>query len=338
MSSQEHLRLFCRHGMRCCADTPEDAGCNLDAMTTRISANPFTRRAVLISAASAALAPGAFLRAEQRKPLLARLGEVEEKSGGRLGCAVLDTASGHRFAYRGTDRFPMCSTFKLLAVALVLRRVDRGEEQLERRIVYSREDVLSYAPVTSLHVQDGMTVEELCAAAITQSDNTAANLLLKSFGGPAGLNDFLRGIGDSITRLDRTEPTLNEAAPGDDRDTTTPSMMLEDMRRLLLGDVLKPDARGRLTHWLVDCETGDTRLRGGLPPEWKAGDKNRQRRPWNDQRCGHHLAAQPCAGAGDGLSDRVAALLRRSQRGLEAGGSGSRAGAGSRFPRDAVGG
>ena len=324
--------------MRCCADTPEDAGCNLDAMTTRISANPFTRRAVLISAASAALAPGAFLRAEQRKPLLARLGEVEEKSGGRLGCAVLDTASGHRFAYRGTDRFPMCSTFKLLAVALVLRRVDRGEEQLERRIVYSREDVLSYAPVTSLHVQDGMTVEELCAAAITLSDNTAANLLLKSFGGPAGLNDFLRGIGDSITRLDRTEPTLNEAAPGDDRDTTTPSMMLEDMRRLLLGDVLKPDARGRLTHWLVDCETGDTRLRGGLPPEWKAGDKNRQRRPWNDQRCGHHLAAQPCAGAGDGLSDRVAALLRRSQRGLEAGGSGSCAGARSRFPRDAVGG
>ena len=273
MSSQEHLKLFCRHGMRCCADTPEDAGCNLDAMTTRISANPFTRRAVLISAASAALAPGAFLRAEQRKPLLARLGEVEEKSGGRLGCAVLDTASGHRFAYRGTDRFPMCSTFKLLAVALVLRRVDRGEEQLERRIVYSREDVLSYAPVTSLHVQDGMTVEELCAAAITLSDNTAANLLLKSFGGPAGLNDFLRGIGDSITRLDRTEPTLNEAAPGDDRDTTTPSMMLEDMRRLLLGDVLKPDARGRLTHWLVDCKTGDTRLRGGLPPEWKAGDK-----------------------------------------------------------------
>ena len=307
-------------------------------MTTRISANPFTRRAVLISAASAALAPGAFLRAERRKPLLARLGEVEEKSGGRLGCAVLDTASGHRFAYRGTDRFPMCSTFKLLAVALVLRRVDRGEEQLERRIVYSREDVLSYAPVTSLHVQDGMTVEELCAAAITLSDNTAANLLLKSFGGPAGLNDFLRGIGDSITRLDRTEPTLNEAAPGDDRDTTTPSMMLEDMRRLLLGDVLKPDARGRLTHWLVDCKTGDTRLRGGLPPEWKAGDKNRQRRPWNDQRCGHHLAAQPCAGAGDGLSDRVAALLRRSQRGLEAGGSGSCAGAGSRFPRDAVGG
>ena len=324
--------------MRCCADTPEDAGCNLDAMTTRISANPFTRRAVLISAASAALAPGAFLRAEQRKPLLARLGEVEEKSGGRLGCAVLDTASGHRFAYRGTDRFPMCSTFKLLAVALVLRRVDRGEEQLERRIVYSREDVLSYAPVTSLHVQDGMTVEELCAAAITLSDNTAANLLLKSFGGPAGLNDFLRGIGDSITRLDRTEPTLNEATPGDDRDTTTPSMMLEDMRRLLLGDVLKPDARGRLTHWLVDCKTGDTRLRAGLPPEWKAGDKNRQRRPWNDQRCGHHLAAQPCAGAGDGLSDRVAALLRRSQRGLEAGGSGDRPGARSRFPRDAVGG
>ena len=324
--------------MRCCADTPEDAGCNLDAMTTRISANPFTRRAVLISAASAALAPGAFLRAERRKPLLARLGEVEEKSGGRLGCAVLDTASGHRFAYRGTDRFPMCSTFKLLAVAVVLRRVDKGEEQLERRIVYSREDVLSYAPVTSLHVQDGMTVEELCAAAITLSDNTAANLLLKSFGGPAGLNDFLRGIGDSITRLDRTEPTLNEAAPGDDRDTTTPSMMLEDMRRLLLGDVLKPDARGRLTHWLVDCKTGDTRLRGGLPPEWKAGDKNRQRRPWNDQRCGHHLAAQPCAGAGDGLSDRVAALLRRSQRGLEAGGSGDRPGARSRFPRDAVGG
>jgi len=237
-----------------------------------------TRRTVLLSSLSTvlpvALFPGRFLFAESADAASNRLAEIEKKSGGRLGCAMLDTASGKQIAHRGDERFPMCSTFKFLATAFVLHRVEQGQEHLDRRLPIGQKDILSYAPVTSKHVGElGMTISELCEAAMTLSDNTAANLLLASFGGPSALTAFLRTTGDTITRLDRTEPTLNEAIPGDPRDTTSPVAMLENLRRLLLGNTLNPASRQMLTDWMIACQTGQTKLRAGMPSDWKAGDK-----------------------------------------------------------------
>ena len=138
---------------------------------------------------------------------------IEKESGGRLGVAALDTRDGRRLGHRADERFPMCSTFKLLAAGAVLARVDAGKERLDRLVRYSAADILSYAPVTKEKIANGMTVGELCEAAITLSDNTAANLLLASLGGPQEITTFARALGDAITRLDRTEPTLNEAMP-----------------------------------------------------------------------------------------------------------------------------
>ncbi len=202
-----------------------------------------------------------------------RLSELEG-SGQRLGVAVLDTASGRRFGHRQDERFPMCSTFKLLAVAAVLARVDRGDEQLERRVAFTEADLLEYAPATRARVSEGgMRLAELCDAAITVSDNTAANLLLASLGGPRGLTTYVRTLGDSVTRLDRNEPMLNEALPGDERDTTTPAAMLGDLEALLVGDALSRTSREALTGWLVANTTGDRRLRAGVPKDWRVGDK-----------------------------------------------------------------
>jgi beta-lactamase class A len=202
------------------------------------------------------------------------LSDVEQRLGGHLGVAALDLRTGHRLEYHATDRFPMCSTFKLLAAAAVLRRVDRGEEHLDRRIPFGESDLLEYAPVTRASVQEGsMTLGELCAAAVEQSDNTAANLILGTVGGPPAVTQFARALGDPVTRLDRTEPALNEAVAGDERDTTTPGAMLGDMRALLTGDALSTASRDRLTGWLVASATGAARLRAGLPTGWKAGDK-----------------------------------------------------------------
>ena len=198
---------------------------------------------------------------------------LERHFGGRLGVAFLDTGSGRRMGYRADEAFPMCSTFKFLVGALVLSRVDRGEESQSRRIAYSQRDLLSYAPTTSKHLADGMTVGDLCEAAITLSDNTAANLLLASFGGPAALTQFMRSTGDVVTRLDRNEPSLNEAAPGDPRDTTTPDAMLAALQKFVLGDALSTSSRATLTQWLIGCRTGDTRLRAGVPADWRVGDK-----------------------------------------------------------------
>jgi beta-lactamase class A len=206
--------------------------------------------------------------------LQARLAELDKRSAGRLGCAVLNTSTGAVIAHRGDERFPMCSTFKASAVAFVLQRVDRRAEQLDRRIVFSARDILSYSPVTKLHVGgNGMSVADLCAAAVTVSDNAAANLLLASFGGPAALTNFWRSIGDTVTRLDRMEPGLNEATPGDPRDTTSPAAMLENLHKFVLGDVLAPASREMFSKWLVANTTGDARLRAGLPRNWVIGDK-----------------------------------------------------------------
>jgi beta-lactamase class A len=199
---------------------------------------------------------------------------LERRHGGRLGIAVLDSATGKLVAHRGDERFAMASTFKFVAAAFVLARVDRGEESLARRIVYSRDDLVTYSPITEKHAGGGgMTVGELCDAAVTLSDNTAANLLLDSFGGPAGLTAYMRSLGDGVSRLDRRETALNEAAPGDPRDTTTPAAMLGLLRDTVLGTALSPSSRAQLAAWLVANKTGDKRLRAGVPAGWRVGDR-----------------------------------------------------------------
>jgi beta-lactamase class A len=223
----------------------------------------------------AALAAGPLAEAGQAAVPEAGFAAIEAATGGRLGVAVLDGVGGRLLAgHRAEALFPMCSTFKLLAAAAVLARADRGQDRLERRIVLRQADMVPYAPVTSKRLGgEGMTLAELCEAAVTLSDNPAANALLASLGGPQGLTDFARAIGDSVTRLDRTEPTLNEALPGDPRDTTSPLAMAGTIRRLVLGEVLAPASRERLAGWLLANRTGDRKLRAGLPAGWRAAEK-----------------------------------------------------------------
>ena len=224
-------------------------------------------RRSLVAGAAASLMAAPALAAD-------RLAAVEAKVGGRLGVAALDLASGTRLAHRADERFPMCSTFKAMAVAAALARVDRGLERLDRFVRFGAADLLEYAPVTRAQVKDsGMAFADLCAAAIEVSDNTAANLILASIGGPAGWTHFVRTLGDGLSRLDRNEPALNTAVVGDPRDTTTPLAMLSDLRLVLLGKVLSPSSRDRLSGWMVACETGKARLRAGLPASWRVGDK-----------------------------------------------------------------
>jgi beta-lactamase class A len=235
----------------------------------------FQRRALL---AAGALAP--FIAAAQASATAQAsafhdaMRRIEAATAGRLGVAVLDTQSGAAHAYRGDEAFAMCSTFKCLLAAQVLARVDRGEEQLTRPIAVQAADLVPYAPVTQPRVGGApLTVAELCDAAVTLSDNVAANLLLKASGGPPALTAWLRTLGDGASRLDRFEPELNTAEPGDPRDTTTPRAMLGTLQKIVLGDALSPPSRMLLTQWLVGNRTGDKKLRAGLPAGWRAGDK-----------------------------------------------------------------
>jgi len=204
----------------------------------------------------------------------ASIRQIEARVGGRLGLYVLDTSTGKTIEHRPDERFALCSTFKWLLAAQLLANVDRGSCSLEETVEYNYSDLLDYAPVTSKHVEQGrLTLDELARAIITVSDNTAANLILRRLGGPQAFTAYARSLGDSTTRLDRNEPELNSNTKNGLRDTPTPRAMVTALQSVFIGNALSQFSRARLLGWLIACETGHNRLRGGLPKVWSVGDK-----------------------------------------------------------------
>lgn len=204
-----------------------------------------------------------------------RLQTLEQQYKGRLGVALMNVGTGAVVSHRGDERFLFNSTGKVFIAAAALAQVDRGRESLDRRIEVKASDLNGWTPVTEKQLgSPGMTIAELGQAAVAWSDNAAANLLVENLGGPATVTDFLRGIGDTTTRMDRTEPTLNEHAhDGDERDTTTPLAMMQTLRTLLLGNALSPASRHQLAAWMIEGKTGGARLRAGMPAGWLIGEK-----------------------------------------------------------------
>ena len=257
-----------------------------------------SRRTVLCAGAGAALAAAATASAyaaapsapgERRPeatapakattagPVVRALAELERAHGARLGVYARNTATGRTVRYRADESFPLCSVFKTLAAAAVLRDLDRRGEFLDLRIRYTAQDVEESggAPVTGRedNLADGMTVAGLCHAAVAHSDNTAANLLLRELGGPTAVTRFCRSLGDTTTRLDRWEPALNSAEPWRTTDITTPAAIGRTYAKLALGDALVPRDRRQLTEWLLANTTSTHRFRAGLPADWALGDK-----------------------------------------------------------------
>lgn len=225
------------------------------------------------------LAAGLSLLAAPALAAQAPLAALERREGGRLHVFALDTGSGRSLAHRPNARVLMCSTFKALLAAAVLARVDAGQERLDRRVAIRPGDLLDYAPVAREHAGDGgASVEVLAEGMVGLSDNTAANLLLPSVGGPAGLTRWLRGIGDPVTRLDRSEPALNRTSG--EMDSSTARRMAETLRAILLGDVLSAASRERLEGWMAASPTGRARLRAGLPGGWRVADKTGTGESW----------------------------------------------------------
>jgi beta-lactamase class A len=237
-----------------------------------------TRRAALLGltgfTASATLSARTTSNSKLARDFSADLAALQARSGGRLGVHVQDTASGLSFGLNSDSRFGMCSTFKLLLAAAVLREASARRIELATVVPYTRADLVAFSPVAERNVdRAGMTIGALAEATQTTSDNTAANLLLKLFGGPAGFTRYLRTLGDSVTRLDRFEPQMNRVTVGDERDTTTPRAMAESTARIVTGKWLPRAASDQLIEWMIATQTGKHRIRAGLPAGWRAGDK-----------------------------------------------------------------
>ncbi|QLH21013.1 class A beta-lactamase [Streptomyces sp. Rer75] len=206
------------------------------------------------------------------KPYTGELKALEREFDARLGLYAIDTGTGREVAYRDGERFGFHSTFKALAAGAVLRKYSLNG--MNKLITYSRDDLVDNSPITEKHVDTGMTLRELCDAAVRYSDNTAANLLFDAIGGPKALEREVRRVGDDVTRMERIEPELSKWVPGDTRDTTTPRALAKDLRAFALGDdVLRKPERAQLTTWLRTNTTGDALIRAGVPKGWVVGDK-----------------------------------------------------------------
>lgn len=198
--------------------------------------------------------------------------ELESKFDARLGVYAIDTGTNRTVSYRPQERFAYASTYKALAAGALLQHY--SIDQLDELVTYNSEDIVSYSPVTQLHVDTGMTLREVIEAAVRYSDNTAGNLLLKKLGGPEGFETALRKIGDNVTQVDRYETDLNSAVPGDTRDTSTPKALATSLQAFVVSDLLSTDKRTILTDWMRGNATGDALIRAGAPTDWEVDDKS----------------------------------------------------------------
>jgi beta-lactamase class A len=202
-------------------------------------------------------------------PVIQTAKQVQEQLKARLGLAVYDSGTGQRWRYNADEHFPMTSTFKVLLCATLLSQDKLGT----LKVPVTEEDMVSYSPVTRDWIGKSVALNDLCAATMSTSDNTAANLVLKAVGGPEAVTAFVRELGDTVTRLDNWEPEVNEARPGDLRNTTTPDAMLQTLQTLLLEKTLSRNAQKTLTQWLESNAVSGPVLRAGLPENWRTGDR-----------------------------------------------------------------
>lgn len=233
----------------------------------------WTRRGILAGSAAVGLVgcSGAE-KVGKAAEFVSAIADLQKRHGGRIGVSAI--SGDARLNANSDERFAMCSVFKWVLAAAVLQQADQARLELSQSLTLKKEDLLPHAPVTSQHLADGkMTIADLCSAAVTVSDNTAANLLYPMVGGPSGLTAFVRQLGDTVTRFDRTEPTLNNNVEGDPQDTSTPAAMTALLQTVYGGTVLKPESLAQLQAWMVQCSTGAQRIRAAVPADWTAGDK-----------------------------------------------------------------
>jgi len=235
----------------------------------------FDRRAFLGGSAASVAALSGCVPIDQSPVgrLVATLRIIEANAGGTLGAELFEVETGRSIGLNRTRRFGHCSSFKTSLAAMVLLRHASGEDDADRIVTWSEDEVLSYAPFTRDRVQQGASLRQLAEATQITSDNTAANVLLREIGGPAAITRFWRSIGDNVSRLDRIEPHLNNVPLTEIRDTTTPMAMARTVAKLAYGNVLPETERAELRQWMVGTTTGTKRVRAGLPEDWSVGDK-----------------------------------------------------------------
>jgi len=244
-------------------------------VTVSVMKNLFVRiRSNLVEAVPTLLLTMLFSVSVSANPVSEKITEVEKTLGATVGVSVYNPSTQDLWHYQGDTRFPLMSTFKTLACAKLLHDVDNGQQSFDRSVEISQEALITWSPITEKRVGERFSLKQACSAAMIMSDNTAANIVLKGINGPDALTLFMRSIGDEVTRLDRIEPFLNEAKPGDARDSTTPNAMVKSLAELLYGGALSVTDRQQLKQWMMGNKVSDSLLCSVLPKGWSIADRS----------------------------------------------------------------
>ena len=255
-------------------------------MTNRPTSSQLSRRSLLTigglttagAAAAAFSATPAFATAAEpaaggHAGLTEAIAELERATSVTIGVTAIWHDSRRSFRYRGDDLFPMCSLFKTLAAAALVQARGYDEVYWTTPIPFTSADIVENSRVLEKTTTFQATPEELADAALRFSDNTAGNLILRELGGPSAITSFAASLGATSTRLDRWEPELNDAVPGDVRDTSTPDDIARIYRALILGRRAGVLAEARLREWMLRTATSGNRMRAGLTPPYELADK-----------------------------------------------------------------
>ena len=206
--------------------------------------------------------------------IIKKIEEIESQLGARIGVSIYDATDNKLWNYNGDTRFPLMSTFKTLACAKLLVDVEKGLQSFDTSSVITASSIIAWSPTTEKLIGESISLKQACSAAMIMSDNTATNIVLSGIEGPKALTQFMRSIGDEVTRLDRNEPDLNEALDGDKRDTTTPNAMVKSLHTLLFGDVLSQASKAQLKQWMIDNKVTGSLFRSVLPDNWSIADRS----------------------------------------------------------------
>lgn len=201
-----------------------------------------------------------------------QLKKLENSFDGKIGIYAINTNNNQIIAYRADERFPVQSTMKLIGVATLLKQSQTDKDLLQKKINYSENDLISWHPITGKYVKTGMTLEALAEAAMSYSDNSAINFIMRTLGGPKVVTDFAHSIGNKSFNVACYDGDLN-SNPKSIKDTATPKDMAISVQKLTLGNVLTPSQRTILLTWMRNNTTGYKRIRAGVPIGWTVAEK-----------------------------------------------------------------
>ena len=201
-----------------------------------------------------------------------KIQNIEKKHVGKIGVYIINRNNWSNFAVNASFYFPICSTYKFLVVGAILKQSMADNKLLNQKVKISKNQIVG-SPITRKHINQTMTVKQLCKVSM-QGDNTATNILIEKLGGLTNLNKFILSLTDHATKVANLESKVNHVSLTTNENKTTPKIIARDINKLAFSDaILDKIHRLMFKKWLIASSTGNNHIAAEVPDEWEVDDK-----------------------------------------------------------------